>query len=130
MLVIVTPMKFLFNMTIIKEKIPTEHHEQALLIQWFRRFYPKVLIHSIPNGGHRSMSTAIALKVEGTVKGIPDLFVPAWHLWIEMKRIKGGVLSPDQKEIISYLESVGYTVIVGKGCEDAKEKILQFNIEK
>ena len=110
-------------MTTVKEKIPSEHHEQALLVQWVRRTYPGVLIHSIPNGGHRSKLTAAALKVEGTVAGIPDLFIPAWKLWIEMKRTKGGVVSPDQKNIIAYLESVGYQVIVGKGFLHAKEQI-------
>ena len=73
------------------------------------------------------MATAVALKVEGTVKGIPDLFVPAWRLWIEMKRVKGGVLSPDQKEIIAYLKSVNYSVIVGKGAEDAKAQISAYH---
>ena len=111
------------------EKIPTEHHEQALLVQWFRRTYPGVLIHSIPNGGHRSQATAIALKVEGTVKGIPDLFIPEWKLWVEMKRIKGGVLSPDQKIIIEYLLRIGYQVIIGKGFLHAKEQIEQLNIK-
>jgi hypothetical protein len=107
--------------------IPSEHYEQALVVQWFRRTYPGVLIHSIPNGGARSMATAVALKVEGTVKGIPDLFIPAWRLWVEMKRVKGGVLSPDQKEIIAYLERVGYCVIVGKGAEDAKTQIITYH---
>lgn len=105
------------------EKIPTEHHEQALFVQWFRRKYIGVLIHSIPNGGHRSFSTATALKVEGTVKGIPDLFIPEWHIWVEMKRIKGGSLSPEQKNIIEYLEECGYQVIVGKGFLHAKEQM-------
>lgn len=72
------------------------------------------------------MATAVALKVEGTVKGIPDLFVPAWRLWVEMKRVKGGVLSPEQKEIIAYLERVNYCVIVGKGAEDAKQQIITY----
>lgn len=111
------------------EKIPTEHHEQALFVQWFRRTYPGVLIHSIPNGGHRSQATAIALKVEGTVKGIPDLFIPEWCVWVEMKRIKGGVLSPEQKIIIKYLLSIGYQVIIGKGFLHAKEQIEQLNIK-
>ncbi len=72
------------------------------------------------------MSTAAALKVEGTVKGIPDLFIPAWRLWVEMKRQKGGVLSPDQKEVIEYLRRVQYCVIVGKGAEDAKQQISAY----
>jgi len=110
------------------EKIPSEHYEQALFVQWFRRTHADVLIHSIPNGGGRSKSTAIALKVEGTVKGIPDLFIPSWRVWVEMKRIKGGALSQDQKEIIFYLKSVGYQVIVAKGFLHAKEQIEQLNI--
>lgn len=117
-------------MATIKEKIPSEHHEQALFVQWFRRTYPTVLIHSIPNGGHRSQATAIALKVEGTVKGIPDLFIPEWRLWVEMKRIKGGVLSPEQKNIIEYLKNVDYQVIVCKGFLDAQKQIEQFNVKK
>lgn len=105
---------------------PSEHMEQALLVQWFRRSYPNVLIFAIPNGGARSKATAGKLKVEGVVAGIPDLFVPEWKLWIEMKRVKGGKLSPEQVGMIEYLQSVEYCVIVGLGCEDAKTKIQGF----
>jgi VRR-NUC domain. len=54
---------------------------------------------------------------------VPDLFVPAWSLWIEMKRQKGGRLSADQKDWIAYLESIGHVVIVGRGFEDARAQI-------
>jgi hypothetical protein len=64
--------------------------------------------------------------VEGVTKGIPDLFIPEWRLWVEMKRIKGGVLSAEQKSITEYLKSVNYCVIVAKGAEDAKKQILDF----
>ncbi len=110
-------------------KIPSEHYEQAVLVAWFRIKYPHVLIFAIPNGGARSITTAAALKVEGVTKGIPDLFVPEWRLWIEMKRIKGGVLSPEQKSITEYLKSVNYAVIIAKGAEDAKLQILNFLTE-
>jgi len=46
-----------------------------------------------------------------------------------MKCTKGGVVSPDQKNIIAYLESVGYQVIVGKGFLHAKEQIEQFIVK-
>lgn len=101
----------------------SEHMEQALFVQWFRRAHPGILIFAIPNGGHRSIATASALKVEGVVKGIPDLFVPKLSLWIEMKRVKGGALSAEQIEMIAYLETIGHKVIVGRGFEDAKEQI-------
>ena len=44
-----------------------------------------------------------------------------------MKRIKGGVLSPEQKIIIKYLEECGFDVIVGKGFLHAKEQIETLN---
>ena len=41
-----------------------------------------------------------------------------------MKREAGGVVSPVQRDWISYLESIGHRVIVGKGFEDARRQIL------
>ena len=111
-------------------KVPSEHVEQSLFVQWFRRSYPNVLIFAIPNGGARSKATAGRLRVEGVVAGIPDLFCPEWRLWIEMKRIKGGVVSNEQQGMIEYLQSVGYRAIVCKGAEDAKAQILEILNEK
>ena len=109
------------------DRIPTEHEEQRELVRWFRQTWPGVRIFAIPNGGARSPATAGRLKAEGVSSGVPDLFVPAWGLWIEMKRAKGGSLSPEQKDWIEYLEGVGYWVIVGKGAEDAKQQISAFS---
>ena len=103
---------------------PSEHLEQVRLVSWFRRQYPDTRIFAIPNGGHRGASQGAALKAEGVSPGVPDLFVPEWLLWVEMKREAGGVVSPVQKDWISYLESIGHRVIVGNGFEDAKRQIL------
>lgn len=108
------------------DRIPTEHEEQRELVRWFRQTYREVRIFAIPNGGARSKATAGRLKVEGVSPGVPDLFVPAWRLWVEMKRTKGGSLSAEQKDWIAYLESVGFCCIVGKGADDAKAKISAF----
>jgi hypothetical protein len=104
----------------------TEHHEQQGLLLWFRSRYPDVLIFAIPNGGKRTIGTARMLKDEGVVAGIPDLFVPEWKLFIEMKRERGGVISKEQEKIISYLIHIGYVVIVGRGATDASRKVLKF----
>jgi len=101
----------------------SEDQEQMLFVQWFRRQYPKVRIFSVPNGGARHPAVAAKLKATGTMPGIPDLCVPEWNVWVEMKRAKGGVLSAYQKDWIVYLESIGHTVIVGHGFDDAKEKV-------
>ena len=103
----------------------TEHEEQREFVQWFRRSF-SVRIFAIPNGGLRSKVTAMKLRVEGVAAGVPDLFVPALSLWIEMKREKGGVISEPQKDWIEYLEGIGHTVIIGRGKEDAISKIQKF----
>lgn len=78
----------------------------------------------MPNGAAVSPAQAARLKVEGLSAGVPDLCVPEWSLWIEMKRQQGGRLSAAQKDWIAYLEEVGHTVIVGKGWEDARGQVL------
>jgi hypothetical protein len=104
---------------------PSEHSEQVGFINWFRVKYPNVLIFAIPNGEKRAITVAKRLKAEGVVRGIPDLFIPQWTLWVEMKRISGGRLSPEQKAMIQYLEGIGQKVIVAKGAADASKQILE-----
>jgi len=67
------------------------------------------------------------MKAEGLTAGIPDLFVPAWALWIEMKRVSKGALSKDQEKIIPQLEAAGYTVIVAKGWIDGINQVRGYH---
>jgi hypothetical protein len=101
-----------------------ESLEQAYLVQWMRRTYPEARIFAIPNGGGRSMSQGAKLKAEGVSPGVPDLYIPAWRLWVEMKRENGGRIDKDQADWHEYLRSIGDTVIVGYGFADAQKKIL------
>lgn len=105
--------------------LPSEHDEQTGFVQWFRAKWPRVLIFAIPNGGKRDIKTAKKLQREGVIPGIPDLYIPAWGIWVEMKRQKGGRTSPDQDVMIEYLEQIGHTVIVGYGAMDASDKLLR-----
>jgi hypothetical protein len=58
--------------------------------------------------------------------GVPDLFVPAWSLWIEMKRVAGSRTSSVQLEWHEYLRSIGHTVIVCKGSAEAMRMVSEF----
>jgi hypothetical protein len=98
--------------------------EQQGLVAWFRNKFPETLILAIPNGEYRAMTTAKKLRAEGVVPGVPDLYVPAFKMWIEMKRKEGGTVSDEQKRIHAYLKGIGDIVIVGYGAEDASRKIL------
>ena len=101
----------------------SEHVEQREFVSWFRQTYRPVRIFAIPNGEARSRTVGARLKLEGVSPGVPDLFVPEWGLWIEMKRAKGGTVSAVQKDWHRYLGDIGQRVIVAHGCEDAQRQV-------
>lgn len=105
---------------------PDESAEQVAFLQWFEAQFPGVRIFHIPNGGRRHIGTARKMKREGVRSGVPDLYIPAWGLWVEMKRQKGGALSKDQRDWIDYLTGLGQPVIVGKGWQDAMRQVMDF----
>lgn len=90
---------------------------------------------AIPNGFNKSPASAAKAKREGLRAGVPDLFLAmpkithlgvSCGLWVEMKRVKGGVQSPAQKEYAKLLESVGYTVRLAKGADEAVADIADY----
>ena len=103
----------------------SESDEQIGFVSWFEAQFPGVRIFHIPNGGHRAMSVAKKMKAEGVRSGVPDLYIPAWKIWVEMKRTTGGRLSSDQKDWIEYLSGIGDEVIVANGATDASRQLLQ-----
>jgi len=105
------------------KRIPTEHSEQVNLIHWFKCTYPGVKIAAIPNGGNRNEREAAALVLEGVSPGVPDIFIPEWLCWVEMKRIKGGVLSKEQEVWRDYIHGIGQHYILAYGFDDAKNKL-------
>lgn len=112
-----------------KQTYPSEHVEQRNFVKWFRQNHEE-RIFAIPNGEKRHKSVASRLKAEGVSAGVPDLFIPEWHLWIEMKRQKGGTVSKVQAEWRDYLRSCGYTWERANGCDHAKEIIENFKKSK
>lgn len=106
-------------------EVPSEHQEQVAFVKWFKLQFAKVRIFAIPNAALRSVELASYLRSEGMTKGVPDLYIPAWNLWIEMKRQKGSVISDEQKDWREYLLSIGHGHIYGMGFEDAKQKVME-----
>jgi hypothetical protein len=111
----------------LKRPIATEHDEQCCFVEWFRTQYPDVRIMAVPNGMRaKGIRTAVKAKKEGMSAGFPDLFIPAWQLFIEMKRTKGGKVSPEQKDWLRYLQECGYTCYVANGAKEAITLVRQF----
>ena len=108
---------------------PKEHDEQVAFVRWFRAQYPGLLIYSIPNGSHlagtngQRAAQIARLKAEGMRPGMPDLHIPWYNLYIEMKRQRGGRLSQEQRDVHHHLQCAGRKVIVAKGWEDAAAQV-------
>lgn len=121
--------------------VPSEHEEQVALFSWAEIASwgaPGVglalrLMHAIPNGGHRHKATAARLKAEGVRAGMPDVHLPvrsadglAIGLWIELKRQRGGRLSPVQADMHEALRLAGHRVEVCAGWQAAADAIVDY----
>lgn len=89
-------------------------------------------MYAVPNGAWTgSVKHAVRLKAEGLKPGVPDLVLPCargnYHgLYIEMKRVKGGKVSPEQHEYIAFLRAEGYCVEVCQGHGPAVDAINRY----
>ncbi|MDD3644377.1 MAG: hypothetical protein PHR19_02495 [Bacteroidales bacterium] len=108
------------------KKVRSEFEEQCEFVHWFKKTYPGVVIMSIRNGGSRSPRERVDQIREGLHPGAADLFIPAWMLWIEFKRVKGGVLSEEQKDFKDYVCNNNYCWLLAEGFESGKEQVENF----
>lgn len=74
------------------------------------------------------LSTLIAIMTnkryaQGLFKGAPDLFIPKYYTFIEMKKRNGGIASKEQLETQKLLQSYGYTSEICHGTKSAWELI-------
>jgi hypothetical protein len=114
---------------------PTEAQEQAALLQWARLMTAQrpelALLFHCPLGGLRDPVVGAKLKRQGATKGFPDLFLPVprgvYHgLMIELKRVKGGVVKPEQAWWLEQLDIQNYCATVCKGAGAAIAKIEEY----
>lgn len=121
-------------------KSGSEDGHQLAIFQWAAlniQTYPdlKWLAH-VPNGGYRDKREAAKLKAMGVRPGFPDLNLLVARgrykgLFIELKKLKGGVVSEEQENWIQHLNSQGFCATVCRGWEEAVTVIrLYLNGEK
>lgn len=112
----------------------TEEEEQIAFVQWCQ--IKGYRIHHCANevGGSTMQMKMRAIKAKrmGTSKGFPDLlvFVPIYGIFneidayqpiaIEMKRRKGGKISPEQKQWGEILSMAGIPFRVCAGSDEAE----------
>lgn len=113
--------------------VPLEEDDQIALIQWFDLQYPALRgrLASSSGGARMTMRTACKQKAAGNRKGYPDLnLLLRRHgksgLFIELKRVKGGRLEPEQADWLAWLNEQGFMAVVCKGFDAAKETITGY----
>jgi len=103
------------------ESNPMEATDQMTVVDWLRAH--KVLFSA-------TVPDRRTCQRMGYSKGVPDIMIYDRPLIIEdgmmfigcaieMKRLKGGVLSPEQKIWLSELKERGWKCHVAHGCDDA-----------
>lgn len=104
------------------EVIPLESEEAKILVAYLRTRALKFM-HCPNETGHDPYSRrrAIRMKQQGVSRGFPDYLVIAGeHLYgIELKRQRGGVVSPEQRAWITALNEAGVETIVARGAAEA-----------
>lgn len=119
-------------------KAPCAHEEfeQRALAAWLdsrRVGGQRVLWTHPPNGGNRNAVTGAKLKRQGTKPGVPDalIFTPppvrpdVRGVALELKRTKGGRLSPEQREWLENLDRLGWITLVCKGATAAQRALRE-----
>tara|TARA_B110000858_G_scaffold197524_1_gene259482 strand:+ start:1926 stop:2276 length:351 start_codon:yes stop_codon:yes gene_type:complete len=102
-----------------------EHYIQVSFLEWFKLKHSKHFVYAIPNGEKREIKTAIRLKKEGVVAGVPDLNIlldNGKSFFLEIKTEKGK-LNKNQKSTISEIEKRGYEVLVCYGIDDIIKQV-------
>jgi len=117
-----------------KKIFSREKDEQMALVQWLRLKNIPFVAHMTGVNLHGNFALINTLKQVGClIPGIPDLFIPVpkdgkHGIWIEMKKEKGGVVSPEQREWLDAMAKDGYATAVCHGADEAI-KIIQDYLE-
>lgn len=107
-------------------KVPSEALECARLVDYLKS--KKLLFCHIPNE-NKSKTARIRNARLGVSPGVPDyaIFFPMGRaLFIEMKRVKGGRLSAEQREWIDALQARGFEAVVCAGFAEAKKEVEKY----
>jgi len=121
----------------VKLPVRSEYDEQCEIFAFAQIMiatnqYPElVLLNGSLNGVRLSIWQAKKAKNNGMKRGYPDIFLPVarggYHgLFIELKRVRGGVVSPYQKQWLNDLTDQGYFACVCRGADAAKRLLVKY----
>lgn len=119
-----------------KNNTPLERFEQSALVDWLEA--QGLLFSATAQSTYTTSWKQKRLNhATGLRKGVPDMLIvipperavdgTGRVIFVEMKRQRGGVVSPEQKKWIAALNAVGGTVdaFVAHGADEAIEEIAK-----
>jgi len=119
----------------LSDRLSSESGEQAALFAWARLAqgrYPELrLLNASLSGVRLFPGQARKAKTLGMVRGFPDVFLPVRKagyggLFIELKRPRGGKLTPEQRAWLAELGEQGYLAVCCRGFEEARTVIQSY----
>lgn len=110
-----------------KNYLSGESGIQVAVISYLKAQYPHVIYCASAGGVRTSFKQAVKMKMNGYVKGFPDLQIcepmNGYHgLFLEIKT-EIGIASKEQKEWVKQLNERGYVATICKGFDQCKEAI-------
>lgn len=89
---------------------------------------------AVPNGGKRDIKSAAILQKMGVSPGVSDLLIfdspPNYPLMkgaaLEMKKLKGGAVSDEQKDWLDYFDKNSWVTGVAKGQDEALKLLKEW----
>lgn len=107
-------------------KYPTEAQEGATLVAYLRvKDFRFTHIANETGGTPEALRRAIQVKRQGVSKGFPDYLIikNKQLIAIELKRVKGSVVKPEQREWLVALSICGVNCAICFGSAEAIEFI-------
>jgi hypothetical protein len=131
-----TELKTLNHKNLVKKNnVPRESWEQEMIFKWAcnnQKKYPELkYMNGSLSGVRLTVGLRIKAKKQGNKKGVPDIDLPAKNkyysgLHIELKRVKGGVASKEQKDFLQFLADQGRKAVICKGHEAALKVLIEY----
>lgn len=98
-----------------------ENTIQITIVTWCKQ--NNILVYHAMNNAKNAIQGAVFKKM-GVLAGIPDLFIPQFKLYLELKSINGR-LSKKQIEIIEKLRLYGYRIETPRSAKEAIDIIKE-----
>lgn len=110
------------------DSVPLEKEEQQKFVKWLKANKIKHWANGLGVKLDYDVKYMASLRSQGHYKGIADMTVllpKGRAIFIEMKRIKGGIVSPEQKKWLKDLQNLGYPSKVCYGADEAIEFVKE-----